>query len=129
MKTATRVHIAAASLIGVACIVWIATGAEGYTRWPDERLARSDAPRAEGESELLSEAGFADDHAQATTPDIQSRFALGLMPGGFTPHHLLSVVTVAAVALSASGTALVRSTLHRAIAIDLNPESKPGAHS
>ena len=86
-----------ATLLCIASVLaWVATGREGYTRWPDERLARSDAPPAAVEAELLAEAGLSDE-ATPSAPEIRSRFALGLVPGGFDPAHLLSVAGVVAV--------------------------------
>ena len=80
MKGTTLVFVASAGLVLASAATWYATGAEGYTRWPDARLAASDAPPALGESDLLSEAGLSE--GPGSTPDIQSKFALGLVPGG-----------------------------------------------
>lgn len=107
MKASHRVHVVGTTLIAASLVVWYATGSEGYTRWPNERLAHADAPPTAGESELLAEAGFTDAHTASARPDIQSRFALGLVPGGTDPRHLLSVASVAACAVLASAIAMV----------------------
>lgn len=96
MRTIRAVIVLAVLLCAAAAAAWLATGREGYTRWPDERLARSDAPPSAEEAALLAEAGLADESGPAT-PQIRNRFAMGLVPGGFDPAHLLSVAGVVAV--------------------------------
>jgi hypothetical protein len=102
MKCRTRIHVGGACLVAVAIAVWAATGAEGFTRWPDERLANADAPPAPGENELLAEAGFSGGEEESPPPNIHSRFALGLLPSGADVPHLLSVASVVGAAAAAS---------------------------
>lgn len=99
MKTAWKVHAVSALLIGASLLAWYATGTEGFTRWPNERLARSDAPAAAGESDLLADIGFTDSTSAVQAPNIESRFAFGLVPGGPDPRHLPSVATLSAIAI------------------------------
>ncbi|MBX3377939.1 MAG: hypothetical protein KF678_13160 [Phycisphaeraceae bacterium] len=118
MKLRTWTYIASLVATAATVAVWIATGAEGFTRWPNERLKNSDAAPSAGESDLLADAGFSDDTKSTRPSDIQSRFALGLVPGGADPRHLLSVATTAGAALAASGLAAVmgsrrKSLVHR----------------
>lgn len=109
-----RIHSIGAALVAAAVILWLGTGAEGYTRWPNQRLASADALPAAGEGDLLAEVGFADAPQSPARADIQSRFALGLVPGGVDPLHLLSVATVVAAALVASTTAVAIAARRRA---------------
>lgn len=113
MTLPQRIHVVGGAFVAAAVLLWLGTGAEGYTRWPNERLARADAPPAAGEGDLLAEVGFADDRRTPPRPDIRSRFALGLVPGGFDPRHLLSVATIAAAALVGSATAAGLSAARR----------------
>jgi hypothetical protein len=107
MKWPRVVYLAGAALVLIAIALWMVTGREGYTRWPNEALAKADAPPAAGEGDLLSEAGFSD--GAPARPDIQSRFALGLVPGGKDVKHVISVASVAgAVAAAAVITYVVR---------------------
>jgi len=96
------VHPSAAALAARSLVLWYATGAEGFTRWPNERLANADAAPVAGELDLLADVGFSDIGEDSTRPDIQSRFAFGLVPGGFDPAHLIAVATVAGAVLAAS---------------------------
>ena len=89
-----------------AFATWRATGGEGYTRWPDEKLAQSDRATTTEEDDLLAEIGFDVPDAPETAPSIESRFALGLVPGGFDPPHLLSVASITALAALAAVVAL-----------------------
>lgn len=102
MTRSRWVHAVAAALIASSFILWYATGAEGFTRWPNARLEGADAAPAAGELDLLAEVGFDDGVDAAARPEFRSRFAFGLVPGGFDPPHLVSVVTVAGLALIAS---------------------------
>lgn len=82
------------ALVILPAVLWAVTGREGYTRWPDSRLASADAPPSTDQLDLFEDIGLttrAEVHAQ---PTIESRFALGLLPGGFTPKYLASVATV-----------------------------------
>jgi hypothetical protein len=93
--------------------LWVATGREGYTRWPDEKLAASDAPAPAGEDDLLAEIGFDTPEDGTAPPDIESRFALGLAPGGFDIRHLPSVALAGALAAAISITAATSARLCR----------------
>lgn len=105
--------------------LWLATGCEGYTRWPNRRLEQADAAPAAGEAALLAEAGFdgtaepsASDSATSSDsapspvrvsgPSIESRFAFGLVPGGLDAPHLVSVATVGALAGAVACATLLR---------------------
>ena len=108
IKRHHAVHVAGIVLTGAALGAWIATGREGFTRWPDAKLAGADAAPSADENALLAEAGFNDDSGKtASAPDIQSRFAFGLVPSGGDPKHLVSVATAVALAAAASGATLV----------------------
>lgn len=106
-RTTTVYGLSAVVVIG-AVGAWLTTGREGYTRWPDAKLAQSDAPASEIEEDLFADIGFETDDdidAQGATPDIESRFAFGLAPGGFGPKHLPSIATAVALAVGASSVA------------------------
>lgn len=107
MRKALLLHLCSAAFVLGSGILWLATGREGFTRWPNEKLASSDAPPAAGEGELLSQIGFTESGDGAAAPDIESRFALGLLPGGLEPWNLLSVALAAAIGASMSGVAIV----------------------
>lgn len=97
----------AALLIGLASVgAWLATGREGFTRWPDARLEASDAPVSEAEQDLLDEIGVGSEPAPESAR-IESRFAFGLLPGGADPKHLPSVATGIALATVVSVAAAV----------------------
>lgn len=113
LTCSTWVHLIGVGCTAAAVGLWYATGAEGYTRWPDPRLEASDAPHASGEDELLAEVGFGEAGSAAPRHDIQSRFAFGLVPGGLDPQHLLSVATVAAAATAASASTLAAGAMCR----------------
>ena len=103
-------HVAAL-LIGLASVgAWIATGREGFTRWPDARLEASDAPVSDAEQDLLDELGI------GTTTDaptgIESRFAFGLLPGGIDPRHAISVATVCTAAAATAAASRLISYAH-----------------
>jgi hypothetical protein len=103
MRATGAIYVVAAVSVAGAVALWLATGREGYTRWPNAKLEQADAAPAAGESDLLGEIGFTDGEAAARpSADIQSRFAFGLVPGGFDPKHLLSVAAVAGLAGAAS---------------------------
>lgn len=103
----TAVHLTAL-LIGLASVgAWLATGREGFTRWPDARLEASDAPVSEAERDLLEEIGVGSEPAPESAR-IESRFAFGLLPGGADPKHLPSVATGLALALGLSAAAVLR---------------------
>lgn len=120
MRPSAWVHLLAAAATAASVAGWLATGAEGFTRWPDARLENADAPPVHGEAELLEEAGFMTQAEASAEPDIRSRFALGLVPGGADPAHLISVATCAAGAAIASGTAALARKRRRM--------PVPGAH-
>ena len=115
MKSSHWLHVVGVAITAGSLAVWYATGSEGYTRWPNERLAQADAPPADGESELLADAGFTDNSTQLPRPDIQSRFALGLLPGGPDPRHLLAVATVVAASATASVVVVFGSAVTRRV--------------
>ncbi|MBL9149031.1 MAG: hypothetical protein JNM94_10095 [Phycisphaerae bacterium] len=102
MRATRAIYVVAAVAVAGAVALWLATGREGYTRWPNAKLEQADAAPAAGESDLLGEIGFSDGAAARPSADIQSRFAFGLVPGGFDPKHLLSVAAVAGLAGAAS---------------------------
>ena len=103
----------AALLIGLASVgAWLATGREGFTRWPDARLEASDAPVSEAEQDLLDEIGVGSEPAPESAR-IESRFAFGLLPGGADPKHLPSVATGLLLAAGVSAAAMLRHRLAR----------------
>ena len=118
------VYVTGVSLIALAFAVWLATGREGYTRWPDERLAKADAPPAPGEADLLAGAGFSD--GAPARPDLQSRFALGLVPGGFDARHVLSVATIAGVVAIVTG---VTGAVRRIRRVEAGGTNGKGVHT
>jgi hypothetical protein len=90
-------------LVFAPVLVWAATGREGYTRWPDAKLAASDAATSREHADLFEDIGLTTEEETFARPDIQSRFALGLLPGGFTPRHLVSVASVATLGIGLCG--------------------------
>ncbi len=99
---------AGATVASVA--LWLVTGGEMFTRWPNARLEASDTAVMAEESELLGELGLRTPE-QLGAASIESRFAFGLLPGGADPAHLLSTATVTLLAALASGSVIA---LHRA---------------
>lgn len=98
-------HLVAAAVSLGAIAGWLATGREAFTRWPDARLEAADRPATEAEGDLLADIGLADESAPAR---IESRFALGLLPSGADPRHLVSVATAVATSLALSGAGLLK---------------------
>ncbi len=109
MNRSAWVHVGGLLVVASSVLIWYATGAEGYTRWPDARLEQADALPVAGEADLLADVGFTDQSQEQNTPKIQSRFALGLVPGGVDPPHLLSVALMALGAIGVSGAVAGRS--------------------
>lgn len=91
--------IVGAGLLMLAILAWISTGREGYTRWPNAKLEQADVAGTAEESDLLADIGFEDSGEQVPIPEFESRFAFGLLPGGFDPQHLLSVASIAAISM------------------------------
>jgi hypothetical protein len=87
--------VIAACTIACSVVVWWGTGREGFTRWPNERLERADQATTSAEQDVLDELGMGTPPGGSGT--IESRFALGLLPGGLDPKHALSVATVVGV--------------------------------
>lgn len=125
MNIATSIRTLCLVAFAGSVALWLATGCEGYTRWPNRRLELADAAPAAGEAALLAEAGFdggaepadpgsatSDGSAPAPVrvsgPIIESRFAFGLVPGGFDAAHLVSVATVGVLAGAVAGATLLR---------------------
>ncbi len=101
-----KIVLAGSAVLSLGAIgVWLATGREGYTRWPDARLEQADAPPPAGEADLLASAGLTEKSASA--PTIRSRFALGLLPGGLDPKHLVSVAAVLGASTGAAAITLI----------------------
>ena len=95
-------------LIVVPTGLWVATGSEGFTRWPNAKLQAADAEVSQEQIDLLADIGFEDDARQAEPePEIESRFAFGLVPGGFDPKHLLSVAPLGGAGVVMVGVAVV----------------------
>ena len=113
MKPAVALHGASALLVAAAVAAWLVTGTEGYTRWPDEKLARSDAPSSEVEDELLADVGFETEDDRAAQADVESRFAFGLVPGGLDLQHLPSIASAGALAILMSASALMCRALRK----------------
>lgn len=123
------VHLVVLVALGATLVVWRATGGEGYTRWPNERLSIADAPPPAGERELLADAGFSDSGDATSHPDIRSRFSLGLAPGGTDPKHLISVATIAGACVAASVATWVLGRRARVRSIPRSTPVNPGEHS
>ena len=113
MKSAPLVHAVSAAVVVLGLAAWLATGREAFTRWPNARLEAADAPMSESERGLLEEMGI-DAAPSAGSAALESRFALGLVPGGADPAHLLSLATAIALAALLSGGALVAARIRRA---------------
>ncbi|MBL4698831.1 MAG: hypothetical protein JKX70_08350 [Phycisphaerales bacterium] len=109
MKLAPASYGISLLIVVLALGAWLTTGSEGYTRWPDTKLALTDAPVSEAEDDLLADIGFETDDQAEEAPDIESRFVFGLVPGGIDPKHLISVATAIAFALGVSATATIIS--------------------
>lgn len=105
MSARTVLHLVAAAISLGAIVGWLATGREAFTRWPDARLEAADRPATEAEGDLLADIGLADEPAPAR---IESRFALGLLPSGADPRHLVSVATAVAISFALAGVALLK---------------------
>jgi hypothetical protein len=99
--------VAGLGLVVAPVLVWAATGREGYTRWPDAKLAASDVATPQEDADLFEDIGLATEDETHARPDIQSRFALGLLPGGLTPKHMISVASVATVGVVLGGVGVV----------------------
>lgn len=82
------------TLVILPAVLWAITGSEGYTRWPDSKLASAGAPPSTDQLDLLEDIGLTTKEEVREQPSIESRFAFGLLPGGFTPKYLPSVSTV-----------------------------------
>lgn len=113
MNRSCALHGVSALLIIGAFAAWVATGREGYTRWPDAKLSQSDTAPAEIEADLFADIGFETSDDFDTTPNIESRFAFGLAPGGFGPKHLPSIATAVALAAGISSVAAFSSLLRK----------------
>jgi hypothetical protein len=108
-RSSGPVLAAALFLLLASGALWLATGREGFTRWPNTKLAASDLPAAD--DDLLSSLGF-EQGPEVARPTLVNKFAFGLLPGGFDAQHLPSVllgagvsgVLFAAVALRAMST-------------------------
>jgi hypothetical protein len=94
-RSSWPVLAAAAFLLLASAALWIATGREGFTRWPNSKLAASDRPAADHD-DLLSSLGF-EEGPDDTEPTLVNKFAFGLLPGGFDARHLPSVLLGAGV--------------------------------
>lgn len=107
MNHVASVYWISALIVNGAIVTWMATGSEGYTRWPDAKLAQSDAPPSGEEIDLLADIGFVTNDEVTKQPHIESRFAFGLVPGGLDLKHMPSVATAGVVAIAMSSIATV----------------------
>jgi hypothetical protein len=105
MKLAPAAYGLSVLIVLGALGAWAMTGREGYTRWPDVKLEQTDAPMSEGEEDLFADIGFETEDEAEETPDIESRFAFGLVPGGMGPKYMISVASAVALAVGISGVA------------------------
>jgi hypothetical protein len=96
------------SLLAASAVLWMATGREGFTRWPSAELAASDRPTTDEDTLLLSSLGF-EAAPGDSEPQLINRFAFGLMPGGFDIKHLPSVFLSAGVSGMLFGASAFRS--------------------
>lgn len=97
------VVLAGLGLTVASVLAWVATGSEGYTRWPDAKLEAADKPSSPEDMDLLEDIGLTNLGDAQGQPKIESRFALGLLPGGFTPRYLVSVASMATVGVALCG--------------------------
>ncbi len=100
---------AALAIALAAVAVWAASGREGFTRWPNAKLEAADAPLAADTAALLDDIGLGEQGSPASAAALESRFALGLLPGGFDLKHLLSVLTLLMLAGAVSAFGLIIS--------------------
>lgn len=107
MRTAGWIHATGGALVGGAIVLWLATGREGFTRWPDARLENAGSRPSAEETALLADAGLSTPEETAAHEGMTSRFAFGLLPGGPGVRHLASVATACAIAGVCSGVAYV----------------------
>lgn len=103
---------AAIALIVASVALWVATGREGFTRWPSTKLAESDLPPTEEDAQLLSSLGFTPEPEDAGAR-LVSRFAFGLLPGGFDARHLPSVLLCVSISFAMFGAIALRSFFTR----------------
>ena len=123
MKPGTYVHLVGGTLTLLAAVAWSVTGREGFTRWPDQRLSNADAAPSPVEDALLAEVGFNEGTGEQKRPDIQSRFALGLLPSGSDAAHLLSIATVGVAAMGLSCLIEAKRFIHRSQSKNINGET------
>lgn len=98
----------AITLLAAGAILWLATGREGFTRWPSAKLAASDRPPTQEDTELLSSLGFMPEQKDAP-PQLGNKFAFGLLPGGFDAKHLPSVLLCVCVSSALLGAVVLHS--------------------
>jgi hypothetical protein len=113
VKPTTAAHGISGLLVLLAVGAWLATGREGYTRWPDEKLEASDAPSSAAEEALLADIGFETEDDRAAQLDVESRFAFGLVPGGPDLPHLPSIAAAGALAIVISSATVARDAMRR----------------
>ena len=75
------------------------------------------------EDALLAEVGFNEGTGEQKRPDIQSRFALGLLPSGSDAAHLLSIATVGVAAMGLSCLIEAKRFIHRSQSKNINGET------
>ncbi len=93
-----------------AAVLWRATGAEGYTKYPkpaEEESAESGSEDG-GLSDLFSDTGLEDAHGELE--ELPNKFALGLAPSG-PDKHVVSLLTLAGPAGLAALLTLVMPAL------------------
>lgn len=82
------------AVMAEAAVLWRATGAEGYTKYPKPAEAQSAETSDEdaGLSELFADTGLEDAHGELE--ELPNKFALGLAPSG-ADKHIVSLLTLA----------------------------------
>jgi len=104
MKQIARVVILLCCLliVGLAAMLWNATGRAGYTKYFDaeraQRMAEADAEESLGD--VFEEAGT----GVAPPEPLKNRFELGMLPGSPNPidKHFVSLATIAGPAAVAA---------------------------
>lgn len=105
--------VAAAALLSLGAVVmWAATGARGWTRYPSEALAEAQggADDGGGFGDLFADTGLTDEAGELESVDNEFRF--GLLPSG-PGRDALSVASVVGPSVVVSALVLWRGRRKR----------------